>query len=206
MVTTAREWKGRIQTEGSELDLPSGNTALVRQISPTAFLNSGFLPDPLTAIVRQAINTKQGMKPQAIKGITEDPAQIGAAMETFDRVMTYVVIEPTVSMPPACDVPARSMDNDVPDSVCGLYVNAEVHKDPMKSGSHQYHEAERDPDILYADQVDMDDKLFIFQWALGGTRDLERFREQQQKSVGDLSDKQAVRRTSKRTSGDPRKR
>jgi hypothetical protein len=37
----------------------------------------------------------------------------------------------------------------------------------------------RDPNILYVDQVDFDDKLFIMQFAMGGTRDLEQFRQQQ---------------------------
>lgn len=199
MVTSAKEWKGRIQTEGTELELPSENVALVRQISPTAFLQSGFLPDPLTSIVRQAINTKQGLKPQQVKNIADDPEQIGAALETFDRVLTYVVIEPQIFMPPACDV-------EVKGETCGLYVNADVHKDTHKAGKHQFHEGQRDPEVLYADQVDMEDKMFVFQWALGGTRDIAKFREQQQQPVADVPDKQAVRRTSKRTSGDPRKR
>jgi hypothetical protein len=199
MVTSAREWKGRIEVEGTELLLPSDNTALVRQISPTAFLQSGFMPDPLTAIVRQAINTKQGLPPKAMKDLSEDPEKIGAAMETFDRVLTFVVIEPIISMPPACDI-------EIKGETCGQYVNADVHKDPAKSGKHQYHEGKRNPDILYADQVDMADKMFIFQWALGGTRDIAKFREQQQQSVDNVSDGKAVRRTSKRTSGNPAKR
>lgn len=199
MVTSAREWKGRIQTEGSELVLPSENVALVRQISPAAFLQTGFLPDPLTAIVRQAINTKQGLKPQAVKNIADDPEQIGAAMETFDRVLTYVVIEPVISMPPTCDVV-------VDGERCDTYANAEVHKDSMKSGKHRFHEGERAADILYADQVELNDKMFIFQWALGGTRDLAKFREQQQQSVDDVPASKTVRKSTKRTSGDPRKR
>lgn len=36
---------------------------------------------------------------------------------------------------------------------------------------------ERDPNTLYADEVDLEDKFFIFQYAVGGSRDLERFRE-----------------------------
>lgn len=38
---------------------------------------------------------------------------------------------------------------------------------------------ERDGDKLYVDEVDMDDKVFIFQWAVGGSSDLERFRAEQ---------------------------
>jgi hypothetical protein len=35
----------------------------------------------------------------------------------------------------------------------------------------------RDENILYVDEVDFNDKLFIFQVAVGGTSDLEKFRE-----------------------------
>lgn len=40
-------------------------------------------------------------------------------------------------------------------------------------------EGERLEDVLYVDEVDFEDKQFIFQFVVGGTRDLERFREEQ---------------------------
>jgi hypothetical protein len=39
-------------------------------------------------------------------------------------------------------------------------------------------DAERDDSVLYIDEMEQTDKMFIFQWATGGTRDLERFRKQ----------------------------
>jgi hypothetical protein len=42
---------------------------------------------------------------------------------------------------------------------------------------------ERDPDVLYADDVEIDDLIFIFQFAVGGTRDLEQFRGEQAAAV-----------------------
>lgn len=41
------------------------------------------------------------------------------------------------------------------------------------------HEEMRHPDKLYVDEVDEEDKLFLFNWAVGGTSDLERFRAEQ---------------------------
>ncbi len=38
---------------------------------------------------------------------------------------------------------------------------------------------ERNPNLLYVDEVDMEDKTFIFQFAVGGTKDLESFRDKQ---------------------------
>lgn len=53
-------------------------------------------------------------------------------------------------------------------------------------------EEERDEDLLYVDEVDMDDKMFIFQWAVGGTASVERFREERSALVADLSGGEAV--------------
>ena len=39
---------------------------------------------------------------------------------------------------------------------------------------------------VYADQVELDDKLFLFQFVVGGTRDLESFREQTRAVMGGL--------------------
>lgn len=47
--------------------------------------------------------------------------------------------------------------------------------------------SKRNPDNLYVDEVDMDDKMFIFSWAIGGTKDLERFREEQASVMESIS-------------------
>lgn len=47
-------------------------------------------------------------------------------------------------------------------------------------------DADRDEELLYADEVDMEDKTFIFQWAVGGDKDLERFRSEFGSSLGSL--------------------
>lgn len=47
--------------------------------------------------------------------------------------------------------------------------------------------SERRDDVLYVDEVDMDDKMFIFQWAVEGTRDLERFRSEQTAGMAAIS-------------------
>jgi hypothetical protein len=39
-------------------------------------------------------------------------------------------------------------------------------------------EDERDEDTLYVDELSQDDKAFLFQWAVGGSSSLEKFREQ----------------------------
>lgn len=46
---------------------------------------------------------------------------------------------------------------------------------------------EREEDTLYADDVDMEDKMFIFQWVMGGTADLTSFRAESGELLESLS-------------------
>lgn len=50
----------------------------------------------------------------------------------------------------------------------------------------------RDDSTLYIDEVNMEDKWFIFNHAVGGTRDLERFRREYQESVAAVDSGEAV--------------
>lgn len=172
--TPVDQWAGAIQVEGTDILLPSGNVARVRQISPAAFLSSGLIPNPLLSIIRKSIQEKQGMSPKAMKAITEDNALLVSALELFDRVLAHVMVQPSVKMPPPC-------------RQCGEYANKPQHDSGLK-GYHQYNEGDREAGVLYADVVQMDDKMFIFQWAVGGTRDLETFRDEFQSRVGSVSD------------------
>jgi hypothetical protein len=41
--------------------------------------------------------------------------------------------------------------------------------------------------VIYADTVGIEDKMFIFNWALGGSRDIERFRRESEEVVGSVA-------------------
>lgn len=51
---------------------------------------------------------------------------------------------------------------------------------------------ERSEDVLYADEVDILDKQFIFQWAVGGTSDVDKFREQSAQLLDSLQSGEGV--------------
>jgi len=44
----------------------------------------------------------------------------------------------------------------------------------------------RDSEKVYADEVDLEDKMFIFQWAVGGTADLATFRQESTELMGNI--------------------
>lgn len=63
--------------------------------------------------------------------------------------------------------------------VCHTVVEPKVFMPPES-------EEDRDPDAIYADDVDQDDKMFIFQYVVGGTSDIATFREESAKLVGSV--------------------
>jgi len=182
--STAKTWK---RERGEDLELPSGNVALVKRPGPQALLSEGILPDTLMPIVQQAISKGKGLRPQDMKKALEDPAKVADMLDSMDRLMVQVVIEPKVAYHkcrklvdmggatagPAHDewvsIPEHMRDGETECENCG-----KVH--PATD------------DFIYADDVDMEDKMFIFNYAVGGTRDLERFRSEHAARVGDLSD------------------
>lgn len=180
--TPASQWKGKLNAAGTDLPLPSGNVARVRSLDPQAFLAQGMIPDPLSQLIRKSINNKKGLPPKELEKIADDPEKLTAALEMFDRVLVHVVLEPAVQMPPPCEE-------------CGVYANTPQHRDQTHESYHAYREGARNGEVLYADEVDMGDKMFIFQWCLGGTKDLEKFRGEQAAIVGSLSDGEGVRDT-----------
>lgn len=176
--TPAESWVGAVPVAGTDLRLPSGNVARVRRVSPQAFVNGGFIPDPLTNIVTKAIQSKKGLPPEKVQEMAGDRESIQASLEMFDRVLSYVCVMPHVQMPPRC-------------RECDKYYNVDDrHKDNTRDDFHVYQESPREPSVLYTDMVDLKDKIFIFQWAIGGTRDLETFRQELPKGLGDLLDVQ----------------
>jgi len=46
----------------------------------------------------------------------------------------------------------------------------------------------RQDDLVYADMIDIEDKMFIFNFAVGGTRDVEQFRAGSLQSLGSMDD------------------
>lgn len=56
----------------------------------------------------------------------------------------------------------------------------------------------RKPGVIYADMIDLEDKMFIMQFAMGGTRDVATFREESKKAVGGVDTLEESASTTKR--------
>lgn len=157
--TTKNTWK---RNKGEELELPSGNVALVKRPGMETFLQEGLIPDTLMPLINEAIAKGKGAPPEKLAEATKDPKVIIEMMDAMDRVVAKVVIEPKVLW----------------------------HKD---SEGNEIPETDRDEDLIYTDDVVFEDKSFIFNYAVGGTRDLERFRSEAQAGLESVQNVSGVR-------------
>lgn len=173
----------RAKTAGAAARMAKEEAKQVTSATDWKSKSQGFpleVPSGNVALVRpvgmQAFLTK-GMVPNSLRDIamqaisgkkTEmkmddmSPEKIEDMMVLFDSVTCYCVIEPKVTPVPL---------DDQGDSI------------PL---------GQRDGDLLYVDEVELNDKIFIFQFACGGTRNLEQFREELGVSMDALSGVQNV--------------
>jgi hypothetical protein len=112
-----------------ELDLPSGETCLVRRTGIDGLISAGVLDslDSLTGMVKELhLDRVAGHKPktgepdeqETLLALIKDKERWNSLMDLVNAVCAYAVVEPAVSLPP----------------------------EPGKP---------RDPEMLYTDQVDL---------------------------------------------------
>lgn len=147
-VTTASAWRKQT-TEGTPLVVPSGNTCLVRPSSGLdMFVRNGSIPNSLMPIVQEAIS--KGKPPSAQELTLENnPDLLESILELTDTACVFMVMDPVVK-----PVPTDDKGEVIPFS-------------QREKG-----------DFLYVDEILFEDKMFIFNWAVGGTTDLETFRKE----------------------------
>lgn len=154
---------------GGIMELPSGLVVKARNPGGLkAFLSSGSIPNNLMVIIKRAL--EGGKAPEAAEIFNKeggiDPEMMADMMVLFDAVALECIKEPKFYPKlTQADVDAWNLAN--PDSLEPATTIEDIRSD----------------DKLYVDELPDDDKQFLFQWISGGTRDLERFREQQQRGL-----------------------
>lgn len=168
-------WKKNI---GVELPLPSGNVAFVKRPGITTLLAEGVFPDSIVGVITEQINVRSGKaapkKPQDrrrkvdgsddsdanfMKEISGDPEKLRAMMIAVDKILALVCIQPPVV----------------------------VHWKGEDPRTGRIPASERSNDVVYTDEVDENDKMFVFNFAVGGSDDLAAFRAATDAAVGSLS-------------------
>lgn len=184
--TSAKDWL--LSRRGTPIEVPSGNVALLRRPGPEMFFKAGMIPDALTGIANEAVRDKQGLRPEKFKDLATDTDMLPQMMLLIDSAAVEATVEPPLRHNPSCIAPLPGS----PDVVCEAPESDRIHADEKSKDYHRFIEGERipedqrDPEFLYCSEVDFADKVFIFQYAVGGSADLARFREEYTELVDGL--------------------
>lgn len=146
--TPTSDWKKTSALEGTVLVLPSKKIARVRVPGMEAFIEAGLVPNSLLAIVQEALRKGKPPDPQALQGMADDPDSWRVIFDLCNSIAMYCFIEPR------------------------------IHPVPLDPETGEKSPHLKDAQKLYVDEVDLADKFFVFQFAVGGTRDLEQFRKE----------------------------
>jgi len=180
-VTDVGGWKGRVERAAVKLLLPSGNVCLAFNEGMMSFIESGKVPNALMPIIMDAINEGKGMAPDAVKKLANDSRVIQDMMAMVNSAVVSCVVQPKISPAPLAVRTIKS--EDAPDVVEEYIVlSGQVGVDADGNG------VERDPKKMYVDELDMNDKMFLFNWVMGGSKDIERFRTQSAAALESLSE------------------
>lgn len=155
-----------------DLTVPSGQVCQVRQPGVENLLAAGVLEnaDTLMSIVNQKVDKAKGKAPKKptvdTAKIMDDPKKVVSVFALIDRVVEYMVVQPAIKRPVV-----RTPKDDAP---------GEFNERPMLP-------EERDQATIYTDSIDLGDRMFIFQYAIGGGDDIESFREKFSEGLGSLA-------------------
>lgn len=147
------------------IELPSGHFVRIRRPGMEAFLSAGFLPDSLAKEISKMISRRTGKAEDL--NILQDPTPeaVREYLRAMDRIAAHCITEPKVIWH------ERQTGEENADGQPALEIIPE---------------GERDEGLVYTDDLDIQDKTFVFQYAVGGTADLTQFRRESDAAVAAL--------------------
>lgn len=162
------------------LTTPSGQTCRAKRLGMVGIVESGLLgdADTLTAFVdsKHVKRVRGGKGPDRdeinVASLMQDPDELKRVIMLVDRATPHIVVEPVVRL----------------------------HFTDEKDGSTlRIPDAAREAGVVYTDQIGFEDKMFLFNWAVGGTADVERFRSESNDAVAGVGNVSGVPRARKST-------
>jgi hypothetical protein len=159
-ITSEEDWVNDV-TEAAPLRVSERHTVLARNPGMEVFLQAGIIPNSLLPIIQEAL--KRGQAPDMKQLVEDNPNNWQIMLDLTDAVVCFCVVEPTVRPEPVDE-----------------------------QGNKRIDMREKNPDTgkpyLYVGMVDPEEKMFIFQWAVGGLSDYQKFRKEYRKAVATVSD------------------
>lgn len=207
-------WGQSKLTETSYLTLPSGQTVQAKPIGMEGVFASGIMgaADSLTAYVgKEYVRKVRGAKgrPDAeeinVQSLMKDPSALGRIVKMVDTVTPLVCVQPEVIRHFAdIEVDGKPDTRMIPPEErvcreCGI-----MKKD--HAPQHLVHDKHAWTSAIYTDMIGMEDKMFLFHFALSGVRDVESFREATDAAMGTVEDGPVVPVPTQRPDGTRGKR
>ena len=160
---TATAWGAEVTMD---LEVPSGQLCLVRRPGISGLIKMGILDslDSLTGLVQSEhldrVATAEGRKitSEDIAALSSNKDKLVQAVDLADKVIEYVVLQPDVKRPVVRDAKGNPVLTDGKEQ-------------PLA-------DEDRVPGTVYTDNIDIMDKMYIFQFVVGGVSDLETFRKE----------------------------
>lgn len=177
------------------LTLPSGQTCRAKRVGLEGMMAAGLLGefDSLSSFVgskhvnrvRQAGGNKVKEELSA-QSMMKDPTALKKIILLVDRALPTIVVEPRVLSHVEIVTEADKAD-DMPET-------RSIPKEDREEG------------VVYTDQIGLEDKMYLFNYAVGGTRDLERFRSESASDVAGMAASEGVQHETQRPSGGRKQR
>lgn len=169
----AGNWQRGSNLGTEELHLPSGSTCVVlQQPGLESLVKNGVIDrmDILTSFVDREL-----VQPAKRRGKKEEPASMSnedllKLMQFADRVTVAMCVDPPVQLAPTPKC-----------KVCGWEgANVSTH---TPEDEHTLDLVPRNPRFFYTDGIDLQDKMEILRYAIGGPQNVEPFPERSSTSV-----------------------
>jgi len=158
---------------------PAGGTA--DPYAPTAWGQTGGLEDVVCPSGQRALVRRPGIQGLILAGALEEMDSLSAVVD--QKHIKRVKGQEEIDVESLVKDPKEIMRviNIADRIVLHCVVKPVLHSVPEN-------DEDREPGVIYVDMVDLDDRLFLMNYAVGGTRDAERFRDERDATVGSLGD------------------
>lgn len=172
-----------------EITTPSGQTCRAKKLTIPSMMEMGILAegDAITALVSKHIRKVKGGKgvPDGTTVIDEaailgDPKALQSIIGLTDKVIPHVVTSPRVVL------------HYSETTVGKTKVTKKLDDDERALILAEY------PGTVFTDQIDLEDKMFIFDWAAGGLKAMSSFRNGPASDVGSVVDVPGAKNKAKR--------
>lgn len=185
---------GSASPDGDEKELttPTGQTCRAKKMTIESMIQTGILAetDAITALVSKHIRKVKGAKGRVDgqvlneAAVLADPTALQAIIGLTDKVLPHIVVSPPVHL--------HYIEQTVGKTVVRKKLNDDQRAAIMLET----------PGTVFTDQIGLEDKMFLFDWAAGGLQAMTSFRGGPTPDVGGVVPSKGSKKQAKLPAGD----